>query len=137
MPLIVAIEPDRGQAARLTAVLGARIEGAEIIVAAASAAALERLGDRVPDVILTSPLLSPRDEAALAGRLRDLGDRAAHVPTLTIPVLGDMNVAAAERPAKRGLLSVLRRTKPAATPPPQGCNPFVFADEITAYLAKP
>ena len=116
MPLIVAIEPDRGQAARLTAVVRARIADAELVLASASAAALERLGERVPDVILTSPLLSPRDEAALANRLRELGERAARVPTLTIPVLGEMEPSAAQ-PKKRGLLSVLRRTKPAPPAP--------------------
>src|SRR5688572_22405037 len=136
MPLIVAIEPDRGQASRLTAVVRARIQGAELLLASASTTALEKLGDRVPDVILTSPLLSPRDEAALADRLRQLGERAARVPTLTIPVLGDMTAATATQPQKRGLLSVLRRGKrPAAAPAPaEGCDPEVFADEISAYL---
>ena len=55
--------------------------------------ALRALGERVPDVILTSALLSPRDEAVVAGWLRALDAAAAHVQTLTIPVFASGGVA--------------------------------------------
>src|SRR5688500_6582220 len=129
MPLILAIEPDRGQAARLPAAVRARLASAEFVVAAAAAAALERLGDRVPDMILTSPLLSPRDEAALARRLRELGERAARVPTLTIPLLSDAAPAVPTN-QKRWLLSKFRGRKQPEAPPADGCSPDVFADQI-------
>src|SRR3989442_314499 len=72
--------------------------------------ALAALGDRVPDLILTSALLSPNDEVVLGERLRALDGMAAHVQTLTIPVF------AGPRPRARakvgGVLSALRRGKP-------------------------
>lgn len=129
MPLIVAIESDRKQASQVTAI--ARRLHAELLIADATEPVLAQLGARVPDLILTSPLLSPKDEAALAERLRDL-DAAAHVPTLTIPVFASPKKASA---AANGVLTRLRRkTAKAATP--EGCDPAVFAEQIANYLER-
>src|SRR5437667_3825427 len=103
MPLILAIEPDRHQASQLTAVVRGRLR-AELVLADSAERALAALGDRVPDLVVTSAFLSPKDETALADWLRALDATAAHVQTLTIPVLD------APRPrahAGRGVLSVL------------------------------
>ncbi len=86
MPLILAIEPDRRQANQLNAMVRGRLH-AELVLAGTAEDALAALGDRVPDLILTSALLSPKDECALADRLRVLDGAAAHVQTLTVPVL--------------------------------------------------
>src|SRR5687768_13383087 len=86
MPLIVAIESDRRQAAKVSAI-GRDLLRADIVVAESTERAFAALDGRVPDLILTSMLLSPRDEAALADRLRDLDDAGTHVQTLVIPVL--------------------------------------------------
>src|SRR2546425_9886710 len=86
MPLILAIEPDRKQAARVAAIARGQL-GAELVVAESSERAFETLAGRLPDLILTSLLLSPKDETALADRLRDLDAAGSHVQTLTIPVL--------------------------------------------------
>ncbi len=86
MPLILAIEPDRRQAAQLASIAQGRI-GAELVMAESAEKALRALGDRVPDLILTPPLLSPRDDAAITDRLRALGTAATYVQTLTIPAL--------------------------------------------------
>ena len=69
MPLILAIEPDRRQANQLTAVVKSRLH-ADLVLAESAARALAALGDRVPDLILTSALLSPTDEVVLGERLR-------------------------------------------------------------------
>src|SRR5262249_49124299 len=86
MPLILAIEPDRRQAHQLNAVVKGRLH-ADLVLADSAERALKELGDRVPDLILTSALLSPTDEVVLGDRLRKLNGVAAHVQTLTIPVL--------------------------------------------------
>src|SRR5215472_2977731 len=86
MALILAIESDRRQVNHLTAMVRGRLR-AELVLADTAEAALERLGDRVPDLVLTSALLSPKDEQALTDRLRRLNGVAAHVQMLTLPVL--------------------------------------------------
>ena len=132
MPLILAIEPDRRQANQLTAVVKARLH-ADLVLGESAERALAALGDRVPDLILTSALLSPNDEVVLGERLRAFDGAAAHVQTLTIPVL------APPRPRVRakagGMLSALRRGKarPAA---PDGCDPAVFAAQCAEYLER-
>src|SRR5213596_1521361 len=112
MPLILAIEPDRRQANQLTTVVKSRLH-ADLVLAESAARALAALGDRVPDLILTSALLSPTDEVVLGERLRALDGAAAHVQTLTIPVL-----ASGKSRSKKvgGMLSVLRRSKPQDEP---------------------
>src|ERR1051325_341891 len=85
MTLIVAIEPDRRQANCLGAMVRGKLK-AELVLADCAEGALTALGGRVPDVILTSALLSPKDETAIAEWLRTLDSAAAHVQTLTIPV---------------------------------------------------
>ncbi len=83
----------------------------------------------MPDLVLTSSLISPRDDAALAAHLRELGAAAAHVQTVTIPLLG----SSAPQRAK-GVLAALRREKPQPAMT-DGCAPDVFAEQIRQYLA--
>ena len=132
MPLILAIEPDRRQANQLSAVVKGRLH-AELVLGDSAERALAALGDRVPDLILTSALLSPTDEVVLGERLRALDACAAHVQTLTIPVL------AGPRPRARGrmggMLSALRRGKP-QDDAPDGCDPTVFAAQCAEYLER-
>ena len=127
MPLILAIEPDRRQAAQLSAVVRKRVS-AELILVNTTEQALDAIGDRMPDLVLVPALLSPQDDAALAAALRVIA-AAAHVQMLTIPVLGGA------RPAQRsgGMLSALRRGKSAVVQP-DGCDPGVFAEQIASYL---
>ena len=127
MPIILAIEPDRRQAARLTGIVRQRV-GAELILADTTEGALDAIGNRIPDMVLVPAFLSPQDDAALAAALRVIA-AAAHVRTLTIPVLS----SGERRAAPGGLLARWRRG-PAESPVPDGCDPAVFAEQITAYL---
>ena len=132
MPLILAIEPDRRQANQLTAMVRGRLH-AELVLADSAEPALEALGDRVPDLILTSALLSTKDETMLGDRLRQLDGAAAHVQTLTIPVL------ATPQPRSmpgRGVLSALLGDRPSSPAAPDGCDPGVFAEQCKAYLER-
>src|SRR5580765_4738663 len=85
MQLILAIEPDRRQAAQLSVVVRKRVH-AELILVETTERALDAIGNRMPDLVLVPALLSPQDDAALAAALRVIAV-AAHVRTLTIPVL--------------------------------------------------
>jgi CheY-like chemotaxis protein len=128
-PVILAVEPDQHQAAQLTALFRRQFD-AELVLAGSTSAALAKLHGRIPELVLTSALMSPRDEAALLQWLRELGPKAAHVQTVTIPVLaGD---APQEKKRGGGLSFGWEKPAPAATP--DSCDPAVFADWITIYL---
>ena len=86
MPLILAIEPDGRQASRLTALAKSPLR-AELLVAESTAKAFAALGNRKPDLVLTSLLLSPKDGNELAERLHELDAAGVQVQTLVIPVL--------------------------------------------------
>jgi len=128
MAIILAIEPDRRQRDTLTVVVRQRV-GAELILADTTEHALEAIGSRVPDLVLVPALLSPTDDAALAAALRVIA-AAAHVRTLTIPVLAAQSASE----AKTGLFSRWRRGNTA--PAPDGCDPALFAEQIVAYLKE-
>jgi hypothetical protein len=128
MQIILAVEPDRRQAAQLAAIVRHRV-GAELVLADTTERALDVLGARVPDLVLVPALLSPQDDAALAAALRVIA-AAAHVRTLTIPVLGSDK----QQSTSGGLLSRWRRGR--AESEPDGCDPAVFAEQITAYLKE-
>ena len=87
MALILAIEPDRRQASKLAAIVKNRLHE-EILQADTTEHAIAALGARIPDLILTSLLLSRKDDIALTDWLRASDEAGAHVQTLVIPVLG-------------------------------------------------
>lgn len=132
MALILAIESDRRQVNHLTTIVRGKLH-AELVLGDTAEGALERLGDRVPDLILTSALLSPKDEQALGERLRRLNGVAAHVQTLTLPMFGS---ASNNSPNGRGgvLSALLGDRGPAAGP--DGCDPAVFAEQCREYLRR-
>ena len=127
MQLILAIDADKRQAAQLAALVRGRFD-AEFVQATSAGEALQALAERVPDLIMTSPLLSPFDDGVLAEYLREIGPAGAHVQTLRIPVLG------VAKPAGRGLFSFGRKRRNESAP--DGCDPTFFADEIAVYLAR-
>src|SRR5712691_5624805 len=128
MPIILAIEPDKRQAAHVSAIVRHRV-GAELILVDTTEGALDAIGTRVPDVVLVPALLSPQDDAALAAALRVIA-AAAHVRTLTIPVFSNGTAHS----QGGGLLARFRRGRSEATS--VGCDPAVFAEQITDYLRE-
>jgi hypothetical protein len=131
MPFILAIETDRRQAARISA-LARNPLNAEIVITETAEGAVAAIAKRVPDLILTPRLLSPRDEAMLDGRLRELDSAGKHVQTLMIPLLGSPNRKAGKK--ESGLLNRLRWTT--GDDAANGCDPAVFAAEIAQYLER-
>ena len=132
MALILAIEPDRRQASHLTAMVRGRLH-AEFVIGDSAERALAALGDRVPDLVLTTALLSPKDETELTDRLRALDGAAAHVQTLTIPVLASPNAKKASKSG--GMLSALLGDK-GDDGPVEGCDPAFFAEQCKEYLDR-
>src|SRR5882762_9203591 len=128
MPIILAIEPDRRQAAHLTGLVRQRVS-AELILAETTEGALDAIGSRVPDLVLVPALLSPQDDAALAAALRVIA-AAAHVRTLTIPVFSNGTAHS----QGGGLLARFRRSRAQTTS--VGCDPAAFAEQITDYLRE-
>lgn len=129
MSIILAIEPDRRRAAQLTGMARMHLK-AELLVAANASDAVDALDGRVPDVLLTAPLLPSQEETAIGDHLRQLGAAATHVQTLTIPLLAS---GSGER--DRPVLSAFRRGRSQRTES-EGCDPAVFADQISEYLRE-
>jgi hypothetical protein len=130
MALILAIEPDRKQASRVAAIVKNKLH-AEIVQADNTEHAIEALGGRVPDLILTSLLLSRKDDAALADWLRESDEAGKHVQTLVIPVLGS-----SRDEDGGGMLSRLTRGRSRDDATTDGCEPEVFAAQIREYLER-
>lgn len=128
-PLIVAIEPDPQQAAQVTLLVRKQFS-VELVLTGSVQTAVARLGGRIPELVLTSALIQPREETALIAWLRELGPRAAHVQTVTIPVLASELPQTKKRSG--GLPFGWDKAAPAAAP--DSCDPAVFADWIAVYL---
>ena len=130
MALILAIEPDRKQASRVAAIVKNKLH-AEIVQADTTEHAIEALAGRAPDLILTSLLLSRKDDAALADWLRESDEAGKHVQTLVIPVLGG-----SRDDDGGGMLSRLKRGRSRDDATTDGCEPEVFAAQIREYLER-
>jgi len=128
MQLILAIVADPHEAAQLAKLIQGRLS-VDLVQAAEVGEGLLALDDRLPDLILTSPLMSPFDDGVLDEYLRSLGPAGAHVQTVRIPVLSE-----APKKKKGFGFSFGRSTPEPVTP--DGCEPKVFADEIQPYLER-
>jgi hypothetical protein len=131
MQLILAIDSDPRRSEQLASVVRARLK-VDLVQSTSAGEGLHVLKDRIPDLILTSPLLSPFDDGVLDEYLRDLGAAGAHVQTVRIPIL----TGTATKKGLTDRLFVLSRAKPTSPAMPDGCDPTVFADEISVYLAR-
>jgi CheY-like chemotaxis protein len=127
MSFILAIEPDRRQAARISA-LARNSLNVEVVITDSAERALAAISERIPDLILTPRLMSPKDEATLDKRLRELDGAGRHVQTLMIPLL------ASGGKKEAGLLNRLRRSS--SDDSSEGCDPQVFAAQIAEYLER-
>jgi hypothetical protein len=126
--LVLAIEPDSRQAAILKRVVRERAR-ADITVVDSKDEAIATIASRVPDLILVTALLSPRDEEDLVGHLRTL-DEADHLQTITIPLLATAGAGGAEE--EGGFFKKFRRKKNEGGG--VGCDPWAFADQVNGYL---
>ena len=130
MSLIIAIEPDRDQAAQLKDLVR-RHTAAELILADTTEHAISAIGQRIPDLVLIPAFLSPQDDEALTSALRAT-HAAAHVQTLTIPVLGTPQQP---KSVPQSVLSRLLGDQPRPASP-DSCDPKLFAEQISEYLER-
>lgn len=99
MSSVLAIESHAERAQVLRELVGERVREPLTVVDSVEAA-LASIGQRVPEVILISPLMRPQDEAELIARLRSL-PRASAVQTLITPQLSRSPVSTPPRGWKR------------------------------------
>ena len=125
MSSVLVVQPDEAQADVLRHIFAKRV-GAELVMVDSTMDAVDEIERRMPDLILLSALLSPRDEDALIAHLRSL-EGASHLQTITIP---QFRTAAAKAPEKKGGLF----RKKSKAPAPTGCDPMAFAEEVVAHL---
>src|SRR6185436_7888387 len=131
MALVLAIEPDIRQGGILKRIVRELVQ-AELILVESRDAAIAAIDQQIPDVILLTALMSPRDEDELVTHLRRLG-AAEHLQTHTIPLLS--SARASEQSGRGGgLLGKFRKKK--EVEPIAGCDPEMFAAEIRAFLAR-
>lgn len=130
MSLVLAIEPDRVQADALRAILDGRL-GAPLAVVASKDDALAAIDREMPDLVLVTALLSPREEDELVAFLRTL-DNASHLQLLTIPRLGRAEVV--PRTKKSSLFGFGKKKASASVP--EGCDPAEFAEQVASYLSR-
>src|SRR6267143_1544179 len=128
MSLILVVEPDSRHAAQLASIARNHLH-AELVMAESGDRAVAALDHRVPDIVLTAPLLPHHDEAVLSDYLRALGDAGAHVQTLTIPIFSTPAAA------RRGVRGVFRKERPNPVMP-VGCDPALFAEQVGQYLHR-
>ncbi len=128
MALVIVIERERRQGLRLAGII--RRAGGDPIVAASVEDAFERADGRIPDVVLAPALLSPRDDAALTRRLRDLGSAAAHVQLVTTPILS------ADEPVRQGGVLFVNRRGGASGDGADGCDAALFAEQLAGHLSR-
>ena len=131
-PLVLAIEPDLRQAAIVKRIIREKVL-ADVAVVDSREAAMDAMRTTIPDVLLLSALMSPRDEDELIAHLRTL-DHADHLQTHTIPQLAS-TLNPIESRGPRGLLSAFRRKKEPESAP-SGCDPELFAEEIRTFLQQ-
>ena len=128
MALILVVEPDRTRAAQVASLMRNHLR-AQTIVVDCALRARGALVYSIPDVILLSTLISTQDEAGITSELRGLGDAAAHVQMVTIPMLAD---APAPTASRRGLLASFLTAKPSIET--AGCEADLFAQQVSDYL---
>ncbi|MGH9308041.1 MAG: hypothetical protein ACRD1U_01620, partial [Vicinamibacterales bacterium] len=133
MALVLAIEPDSRQGGLLKHIVGDLV-GAELVLVESRESAIAAIDQRIPDVILVTALLSPRDEDELVAHLRGLAG-AEHLQTHTIPLLSGSAAVKGGRARGSGLLGKFRRKKEADAPV-AGCAPEIFADEIRTFVMR-
>lgn len=127
MSTVLVVQPDDVQADVLQRIFAKRV-GAELVMVRSTMEAVDEIAARMPDLILLSALLSPRDEDTLIAHLRSL-DGASHLQTITIP---QFRTGPVKAPAKKsGLFG--KKQKSAA---PAGCDPMVFAEEVVTRLKE-
>jgi hypothetical protein len=130
---VLAIEPDSESGAALRHALASHMS-AELVIVAGVDDALASIATRIPDLILTSTFLAPRDEATLSEYLRRRAD-LSHTQVITLPQFMVTDCHEPDR-TESGDGVVLRfrpRRTPQITP---GCVGTTLRQQVEDYLEQ-
>lgn len=127
---ILAIESNPARSRALENILRGHIR-ADLEIVTSMDHAIRSMTKEIPDLVLTSPLLRPSEEATLTAHLKQL-PAASHVLVITIPYSIDSEDAS-NQPASTKALSFLKRRSALAPP---ACNPSTVREQIEEYLAQ-
>jgi CheY-like chemotaxis protein len=109
MTRILAIEPDPKRGVVLRTLVRQRLK-AEVVLATSTDAAIARIAERPPALILVSSVFPPEEDLRLAAHLRQ-APALRHVPVLTVPFVLDSREG--EAAGRQRLLSrLVRRRRP-------------------------
>src|SRR5262245_57752835 len=126
MSLVLAIEPDSGQADRLRQMIRDQVD-AELVMVTSAYAAIVAMNRQVPDVLLFGRSVAHRHQNTVLKHLRSLNDGAAP-QALTIPSLTPGETAP-QKNSRFGFGWGRQAT-------PDGPDPSRFVEQITEALAK-
>ena len=132
MALVLAIESDHRQATILKRIIRESVK-ADLVLVDSRDAAIAAINSQIPEVILVTALLSPRDEEELITHLRAL-EGAEHLQTHTIPQLAGSRSEPESGSSGGGLLGQFRKKNDVG--PSSGCDPDLFAEEIRTFIAR-
>ena len=90
---------------------------------------MEAIGRQIPDLILLSAFLSPRDEDTLMACLRSL-EGTSHLQTLSIPQFRSTEGSTHKKKSGFGF------RKKQKAPVSVGAEPAAFAEEVVALLQR-
>jgi hypothetical protein len=125
---ILALEPDFERGERLKQLICERGD-AEVVVVHSARAAIAAMSSRMPDVILASVLLPPRDDAQLRAHLEQL-DTASDLPVLMLPLVSDPDEFASASRRSRFSLFGHRFFARRATPLGLACDRSAIGAQI-------
>ena len=109
---ILAVEPHPERGTALQRLVHDHVD-ADVVLTTSAKAAISAMSEQVPDLILTSALMSPSDELQLTEHLKQF-DEAQHLPILTIPPIVELDDP---RRTRSGRLLPFFRSRP-STPWP-------------------
>jgi CheY-like chemotaxis protein len=128
---VLVIEPDAERAGSIRDALSSYPE-ADVVVVKRLQDALRSIGEQIPDLVLTSTLLSPADEAALTAHLKRLPE-ASHVQLVNLPYFIDGEGEDSSRSTPLRMMGLLGLRTPTIRP---RCDVETLRKQIDAYLVQ-
>jgi len=127
---LLIVEPD-GQRAGLLGRILRPLSAIELRIVPRVTDAIRAITEKIPDLVMTSPLLPPSDESELWTQIRRTTG-ASHVQVINLPYSIDSSRSSAD--ASRGsMFQFLRRSSGRSR---GACDASTLQDEIQQYLAK-
>lgn len=128
---VLVIEPDAERADIIRDALSSYRE-ADLVVVKRIEDALRSVAEQIPDLVLTSTLLAPADEAALTAHFKRLPE-ASHVQVVNLPYFIDGEGESSSRSPQSRVMGFLGLRTPTIRP---RCDVETLRKQIDAYLVQ-